>query len=66
MTFFMNRQRTLEELDFIFGVPTRRHMAYQVRIWLPWFVKRYCLFQWDAKLQPLYSDGVHSGEFMSA
>lgn len=49
-----NRQRTLEELDYIFGVPTRRHAAYQVRTWLPWVVNRYLFFQKDAKLEPLY------------
>ncbi|KAI8283469.1 hypothetical protein K4K56_010644 [Colletotrichum sp. SAR 10_98] len=48
------KQRTLEELDYIFGVPTRRHAAYQVRTWLPWVVKRYLFFQKDAKLEPLY------------
>ncbi|KAH7131316.1 hypothetical protein EDB81DRAFT_696698 [Dactylonectria macrodidyma] len=48
------KQRTLEELDYIFGVPTRRHAAYQVRVWLPWFIKRHLLFQKSAKLEPLY------------
>ncbi|KIN03084.1 hypothetical protein OIDMADRAFT_160645 [Oidiodendron maius Zn] len=48
------KQRTLEELDYIFGVPTRRHAAYQVRTWLPWFIKRYILFQGNATLKPLY------------
>ncbi|KAL1893498.1 hypothetical protein Sste5346_006326 [Sporothrix stenoceras] len=48
------KQRTLEELDYIFGVPTRRHAAYQLRHWLPWFMKRYVFFQKNAKLEPLY------------
>ncbi|CAM1503318.1 Fc.00g080940.m01.CDS01 [Cosmosporella sp. VM-42] len=48
------KQRTLEELDYIFGVPTRRHAAYQVRTWLPYLVKRYVLFQRNATLEPLY------------
>ncbi|KAH6887015.1 membrane transporter D1 [Thelonectria olida] len=48
------KQRTLEELDYIFGVPTRRHAAYQIRTWLPWWIKRYVLLQKDAKLEPLY------------
>ncbi|KUI53369.1 putative polyol transporter 6 [Cytospora mali] len=55
------KQRTLEELDHIFGVPTRRHILYQVGTWLPWFVMRYVFFQGAAKLRPLYSDGVSSG-----
>ncbi|KZL80871.1 sugar transporter [Colletotrichum incanum] len=48
------KQRTLEELDYIFGVPTRRHVAYQIRTWLPWVVRRYLLLQKNAKLKPLY------------
>jgi hypothetical protein len=48
------KQRTLEELDYIFGVPTRRHAAYQLTTYLPWFVKRYFFFQRGAKLEPLY------------
>ncbi|GME25686.1 Sugar/inositol transporter [Neofusicoccum parvum] len=48
------RQRTLEELDYVFGVPTRRHASYQVRTWLPWAVRRYILLERDAKWQPLY------------
>lgn len=53
-------KRTLEELDFIFGVPTRRHICYQVGTWLPWFIKKYIFFQRKAKLEPLYKlDGVH-------
>ena len=35
------KQRTLEELDYIFAVPTRRFMSYQTGTWLPWFIKRY-------------------------
>lgn len=50
----IDRQRTLEELDYIFSVPTRRHAAYQVRTWLPWFIKRYVFFQKNATLEPLY------------
>lgn len=40
-----SRQRTLEELDYIFGVPTRRHASYYAGTWLPWAIKRYLLFQ---------------------
>ncbi|OTA94756.1 hypothetical protein M434DRAFT_29593 [Hypoxylon sp. CO27-5] len=48
------KQRTLEELDYIFGVPTSKHIAYQIKTWLPWWIKRYIFFQRDAKLKPLY------------
>lgn len=30
------KQRTLEELDYIFAVPTRRFISYQYNTWLPW------------------------------
>ncbi|XXH02827.1 hypothetical protein Hte_009214 [Hypoxylon texense] len=48
------RQRTLEELDFIFAVPTSKHVVYQIKTWLPWWVKRYIFFQRGAILKPLY------------
>lgn len=57
LIFFLvpeTKQRTLEELDFIFGVPTRRHVAYQLRCWLPWWVKKYVFWQRSAQLEPLY------------
>ncbi|OQE27314.1 hypothetical protein PENSTE_c004G07065 [Penicillium steckii] len=47
-------QRTLEELDYTFGVPISKHARYQVGTWLPWFVRRYIFLQRSAKLEPLY------------
>ncbi|PSN74444.1 hypothetical protein BS50DRAFT_642797 [Corynespora cassiicola Philippines] len=37
------KQRTLEELDYIFAVPTRTHMKYQATQNLPWWFKTYVL-----------------------
>jgi sugar porter (SP) family MFS transporter len=37
------KQRSLEELDYVFGVSTRRHMKYQVKEVAPWWFKRYVL-----------------------
>lgn len=37
------KQRTLEELDYVFAVPTRTHMKYQSGTVGPWFVKKYIL-----------------------
>ncbi|KAL3493629.1 hypothetical protein BJX62DRAFT_70622 [Aspergillus germanicus] len=57
MIFFWvpeTKQRTLEELDYIFAVPTRTHMRYQLRQVLPWWIRRYVLFQKNARLEPLY------------
>lgn len=61
-TLTSHRQRTLEELDFIFGVPTRRHASYYAGTWFPWVFKRYVLFQGRAKLELLYQlDGFGDG-----
>ena len=48
------KQRTLEELDFVFAVPTRTHMRYQVTKALPYFFRRWILFRKDAVLEPLF------------
>jgi hypothetical protein len=60
------KQRTLEELDYIFGVPTKKFVAYNFRVALPWWWKRWVLFDKSAKLRPLYTfDGVevhHRGD----
>ncbi|KAF8519113.1 hypothetical protein BU17DRAFT_75968 [Hysterangium stoloniferum] len=48
------KQRTLEELDYVFAVPTRTHMHYQLTKFLPYFVKRYILMRKGITLQPLY------------
>lgn len=48
------KQRTLEELDYVFAVPTRTFINYQLKDWLPWFIKRYVLLDNNAKLEPLY------------
>ncbi|KKY20426.1 putative sugar transporter [Diplodia seriata] len=37
------KQRTLEELDYVFAVPTRTHARYQLFEVLPWWTKRYLL-----------------------
>lgn len=37
------KQRTLEELDYIFAIPTRRFMSHQTGTVLPWWIKTYVL-----------------------
>ncbi|KAH8671017.1 hypothetical protein BX600DRAFT_548078 [Xylariales sp. PMI_506] len=57
MIFFLvpeTKQRTLEELDYVFGVPSSKFASYQLRHALPWWFKRWVLFQRNAKLEPLY------------
>ncbi|EJD49814.1 hypothetical protein AURDEDRAFT_100786 [Auricularia subglabra TFB-10046 SS5] len=48
------KQRTLEELDYIFAVPTSKHISYQVSKALPYFIQRYVLRNKNATLEPLY------------
>ncbi|OAG35752.1 hypothetical protein AYO21_10069 [Fonsecaea monophora] len=45
---------TLEELDYVFAVPTRRFISYQIRKVLPWALRRYLLFRRGEHLEPLY------------
>ncbi|OJD40562.1 sugar transporter [Diplodia corticola] len=53
------KQRTLEELDYVFGVPTRKHMSYQITKTLPYFIKRWVLLNKNATLEPLYQFDAH-------
>ena len=48
------KQRTLEELDYVFGVTTRAHMRYQLTKALPWWVKRYVMQKKDTTCEELY------------
>ncbi|KAI2777955.1 hypothetical protein F4815DRAFT_256293 [Daldinia loculata] len=57
MIFFLvpeTKQRTLEELDYVFAVPNRKFAQYQVTKALPYGIKRWVLFQRNAVLEPLY------------
>ena len=58
------KQRTLEELDYIFGVPTRKFINYNTKVALPWWYNRWVLFDRSAKLMPLYhfEGGVEGAE----
>lgn len=58
MIFFWvpeTKQRTLEELDWVFAVPVRKFASYQLFTVLPWWFKRWVLFQRGATKEPLYS-----------
>lgn len=50
-------RRSLEELDYVFGVSTRRHARYQVGTVLPWWVRRYVLMRKGEVCPELYTDG---------
>lgn len=49
-------QRSLEQLDYVFGVPTWTHVKYQVTVVLPWWVKRYVLMRKNVVCPDLYHD----------
>jgi hypothetical protein len=48
------KRLTLEELDQVFSVPTATYAGHQVKKSVPWFFKRYVLFQKNARLEPLF------------
>ncbi|KAJ4000044.1 hypothetical protein F5050DRAFT_1804521 [Lentinula boryana] len=64
MIFFLlpeTKQRTLEELDYVFAVPTSKHIAYQGGVFLPYWIKKWVFRQKHAELKPLYNfDEVES------
>ncbi|KAJ5119136.1 facilitated glucose transporter [Penicillium atrosanguineum] len=39
------KQLTLEEIDQVFSVPTKKFINYELTVWLPWFIKRYIFRQ---------------------
>ncbi|KAJ4293441.1 hypothetical protein N0V90_008724 [Kalmusia sp. IMI 367209] len=54
------KQRTLEELDYVFAVPTRTHMNYQLTKNLPWWFKTYILRKKGLAKPVLYKfDEIH-------
>ncbi|KAF8503867.1 hypothetical protein JB92DRAFT_3084245 [Gautieria morchelliformis] len=58
MIFFLvpeTKQRTLEELDYVFAVPTSVHMSYQLTQALPYWIQRYVFRNKNATLKPLYN-----------
>lgn len=48
------KQKSLEELDQVFSVSTRRHAQYQLREVLPWWIKKQILFQKVGPCPELY------------
>lgn len=44
----------MEEMSYIFGVPTRRHVEYQFKDVAPWCIEHYVLRRSDVDLKPLY------------
>ncbi|KAJ3540182.1 hypothetical protein NM208_g5171 [Fusarium decemcellulare] len=47
------KQMTLEELDQVFSVPTKSFLSYELRVWLPYIIKRHILRKNIPKPQPV-------------
>ncbi|KAJ5482089.1 Major facilitator superfamily domaingeneral substrate transporter [Penicillium sp. IBT 31633x] len=45
------KQLTLEELDQVFSVPTKKFISHELTVWLPWWIKRY-IFRRDIPKPP--------------
>jgi MFS family permease len=56
------KQRSLEELDFVFAVPVVRFMEYQIKDVVPWAVKRFLLGRRE-DLKDLYVDRVWGAQW---
>ena len=50
------KQRSLEQLDYIFSTSMRTHMNFQATEVLPWWFRRYILFKKGEKVPKLYPD----------
>jgi hypothetical protein len=44
----------MQELDYVFAVPTWKHVSYQGKTFLPYWIKRWVFMQRHAQLEPLY------------
>lgn len=65
MIFFWlpeTKQRTLEELDYVFAVPTRRHMRYQAFEVAPYWLRRHLLQRKNLVEPRLYHFGDEGGK----
>ncbi|KAF5615373.1 sugar transporter [Fusarium sp. NRRL 25303] len=50
------KQRTLEELNFVFALPTGQFIKYQCTKAVPYFFRRWIARDRNAKLEPLYKE----------
>ncbi|KAF2149735.1 hypothetical protein K461DRAFT_329020 [Myriangium duriaei CBS 260.36] len=56
------KQRTLEELDYIFSVSTRHHASHQATEVFPWWVKRWILSKRNDACPQLYQINISEHE----
>ncbi|KAJ5794091.1 hypothetical protein N7457_000690 [Penicillium paradoxum] len=51
------KQLTLEELDQVFSVPTKKFITHELTVWLPWWIKHYIFRQNIPKPAPIIATG---------
>lgn len=60
------KQLTLEEIDQVFSVPTKQFLGYEMKIWLPYFMKRHILRKKIAKPPPIIEKGERADSVPTA
>lgn len=60
------KQLTLEEIDQVFSLPTKRFISYELTIWLPYFVKRHIFRQKIAKPPAIIERGAKVDSMLGA
>ncbi|KAF2020273.1 hypothetical protein BU24DRAFT_406849 [Aaosphaeria arxii CBS 175.79] len=53
------KQLTLEELDQVFSVPTKQFLGYELKVWLPYFIKRHIFRRKIPKPAPIIEKADH-------
>lgn len=48
------KQRSLEQLDYVFGISTKTHMMYQIKHSAPWWFKKFVLRRKNVECEELY------------
>ncbi|KAF9692336.1 hypothetical protein EKO04_009647 [Ascochyta lentis] len=60
------KQLTLEEIDQVFSVPTKQFLGYEIKIWLPYFIKRHVLRKKVIKPPPIIEKGERADSIPTA
>ncbi|KAF3052998.1 hypothetical protein E8E11_010375 [Didymella keratinophila] len=60
------KQLTLEEIDQVFSVPTKQFLGYELKIWLPYFIKRHLFRKNIAKPPPIIEKGERADSIPTA
>ncbi|KAG8624078.1 hypothetical protein KVT40_009054 [Elsinoe batatas] len=59
------KQLTLEELDQVFSVPTSQFINHELKVWLPYFIKRHILRKNVVKPPPIIEKGEKTDPYES-